>query len=60
MRQDCTKRYIVYETWCLNCETKVKKDTDEVMDVEKVEIEVTKEVEVEKEVLKCCDPPHYQ
>ena len=29
MRQDCTKRCVVYETWCLNCEENERRKIEE-------------------------------
>ena len=36
MRQDCTQRCIIYETWCLSCEERDRKEVED-MDIEEDE-----------------------
>ena len=50
MQQDCTKRCIIYETWCLNCERKDIERIESMEEDEKKIEQMKKEIKLFKYV----------
>ena len=48
MNQDCTKRCIIYETWCLSCEEKEVRRLEEDTEDEKEQKEKIKNIKLHK------------